>query len=79
MQTTVKVLGLPSFEPDELAKQIDHIDVSGDKQLQYHFQDGRVEVVNWNYESRSTAWTAEKRAATGEKTRRRYENERSKS
>lgn len=66
LNETAAALGLDAFDEQAFTEQIDHITVSGAKELTFHFKDGHTLVRQWVNTSKRDCWTAEYRAEASE-------------
>ena len=62
LQEATSAMGLESFDEQAFVDQIDHIAVTGTRELTFHFRDGRTDVRQWVNTSKKDCWTAEYRA-----------------
>ena len=62
MDETAKALGAEEFSEQEFNDQIDHITVTGPRELTFHFRDGHTTVQHWVNTSKKDCWTPEYRA-----------------
>lgn len=70
---TAKVLGCDSFDEDAFAERIAFVSALPNNALEFTFTDGHSKNATWQDRSRSESWTAERRQAAAEKTRKRSE------
>ena len=61
MQEIGRALGTEEFDEEAFAQQIDHITVTGAKELTFHFRDGHDAVQHWVNTSKKDCWTQEAR------------------
>jgi len=66
-----EVLGVSSITSELLKSEVSQIIIPKPNQLKFKFLDGSERTIIWHDRSRSESWTAEMRAATGQKTRER--------
>lgn len=62
LQEAAGAMGLEAFDEQAFTDQIDHITVSGARELTFHFKDGRTDARQWVNTSKKDCWTAEYRA-----------------
>ena len=66
LRETAGAMGLDEFDEHAFSEQMDHIDVTGARELTFHFKDGRTVVRQWVNTSKKDCWTAEYRAEASE-------------
>ena len=66
LSETADALGLEEFDDQVFAEQIDHIIVTGEKELTFHFTDGHTLVRQWINTAKTDCWTPERRAEVSE-------------
>ena len=62
LQEAACAMGLETFDEQTFTEQMDHIEVTGARELTFHFRDGRTDVRQWVNTSKKDCWTAEYRA-----------------
>ena len=62
LDETAGALGLDAFDEQVFMDKIDHITVTGAKELTFHFRDGQTVVRQWVNTSKKDCWTPEYRA-----------------
>ena len=62
LDETAGALGLDAFDEQVFMEKIDHITVTGAKELTFHFRDGQTVVRQWVNTSKKDCWTPEYRA-----------------
>ncbi len=62
LQEICTALGTEELDEQAFGEQIDHITVTGARELTFHFRDGHETVQHWVNTSKKDCWTAEYRA-----------------
>ena len=62
LQETASAMGLETFDEQAFTERIDHIEVTGARELTFHFRDGHTDIRHWVNTSKKDCWTAEYRA-----------------
>ena len=62
LEECAKAMGLEEFNEEAFKEQIDHISVTGARELTFHFTDGHTTVQHWVNTSKKDCWTPEYRA-----------------
>ena len=62
LQEAASAMGLEAFDEQAFTEQIDHIVVTGARELTFHFKDGHTDVRHWINTSKKDCWTPEYRA-----------------
>ncbi|MBR3107556.1 MAG: recombinase family protein [Clostridia bacterium] len=62
LQETASAMGFDEFDEQAFLEQIDHIAVTGARELTFHFKDSHTVVRQWMNTSKRDCWTAEYRA-----------------
>lgn len=70
LEACLEVLGMEEFDEDEFLRQVDHIEVPRDYTLLFYMQDGRRIEKACPNTGHKDCWTAEYRARTSAKRRR---------
>ena len=62
LQEAASAMGLEAFDEQAFTERIDHIEVTGARELTFHFRDGHTDIRHWVNTSKKDCWTAEYRA-----------------
>ena len=62
LQEAASAMGLEAFNEQTFTEQMDHIEVTGARELTFHFRDGHKDIRHWFNTSKKDCWTAEYRA-----------------
>ena len=62
LQEAASAMGLEAFNEQTFTEQMDHIEVTGARELTFHFRDGHTDIRHWVNTSKKDCWTAEYRA-----------------
>ena len=62
LQEAASVMGLEAFDEQAFTEQMDHIEVTGARELTFHFRDGHTDIRHWVNTSKKDCWTVEYRA-----------------
>ena len=62
LQEAASAMGLEAFDEQAFTERIDHIEVTGARELTFHFRDGHTDIRHWFNTSKKDCWTAEYRA-----------------
>ena len=59
LQEAASAMGLEAFDEQAFTERIDHIEVTGARELTFHFRDGHTDIRHWVNTSKKDCWTAE--------------------
>ena len=62
LQEAASAMGLEAFDEQAFTERIDHIEVTGARELTFHFRDGHTDIRHWVNTSKKDCWTSEYRA-----------------